>query len=180
MRMVLPRKWSAIDCPVASCGVSAAMMMAHDQTPRSISVLRPTMLPLHSLFSSQSNQKLSRLATERNLGRWSLFLAPELFFARIKAERVVLRQHVEPIREAKHLGCVYRPIGIAQHLARDRDDVGLAVPEDRLRVRGLSDHADNGGRHSHLAAHMLGIDDVIARQIARHRRQAGVSFEPAA
>src|SRR4051794_22168161 len=116
------------------------MMMAHDQTPRSLSALRPTMFPLPFLFSSQSSQRLSRFAAEWNLRRRPLLLAPEFLLARIETERVVLRQHVKPIRKAKRLGGMRRPIGIAQHLARDRDDVGLALLEDRLRLCGLGDH----------------------------------------
>src|SRR5690349_21859722 len=100
------------------------MMMAHDQTPRKISALWPTMFPLPLLFSSQSTRRSSRLATERNFWRRPLLLAPELFLARIKPERVILRQHVEPVREPERLGGMRRPIGIAHHLARDCDDIG--------------------------------------------------------
>src|SRR5262245_27173024 len=154
------------------------MMLAYDQMPRGISALRPIMFPL--LFLLLLNRfGLSRLAAEWNFRRRPLLLTPELLFARIETERIILRQHVEPIREAKRLGGMRRPIRIAQHLARDRDDVGLALLEDRLGMRRLGNHADDYGGHAGFAAHMLGIVDVIARQIARHRRQARVSFEPA-
>src|SRR5262245_18002090 len=122
----------------------------------------------------------SRLAAKRNLGRRPFLLPPELLLARIEAERVVLRQHVEPVRQAQSLGGRRRPIGIAQHLARDRDDIGLTVLQDRLGLRRLGDHADNHGRDIGFAAHVLGIDDVVSGQIAWHRRQIGRAFEPAA
>src|SRR5262249_59748937 len=94
----------------------------HATTCAAARAVPDTINPLRSpSITDFGASRLSGFATERNLGRRPLLPAPELFLARIEPEGVVLRQHVEPVREPERLGGMRRPIGIAQHLARDRD-----------------------------------------------------------
>ena len=56
-----------------------------------------------------------------------------------------------------------RPVGIAQHLAREQNQIGLAVADDLVGLGGAGDHADGGGRNFGLAADPRRERNLIAR-----------------
>ena len=75
-----------------------------------------------------------------------------------------------PQRDLGHL----RPARIDQGLARNRDQVGLALLQDVLGAEGIDDQADRHRHDAGLAAHALGIGHLEAPAAldARCRRRA--------
>ena len=48
------------------------------------------------------------------------------------------------------------PVGVAQHFAGEEDEVGLAVGNDGVGLRGLGDHADGGSGDAGFGADACG------------------------
>jgi hypothetical protein len=69
-----------------------------------------------------------------------------------------------------------RPVRIAQQLAREDDEVGATVGDDRLRVGRLGDHPDGSGRDPRLAAYPIRERGLVQRaerdRSRRHRNGA--------
>ena len=42
---------------------------------------------------------------------------------------------------------MHRPVRIAQELSGEKDDIGVPVPNDLIRLLGRRDHADGSGHH---------------------------------
>src|ERR1700679_422073 len=59
-------------------------------------------------------------------------------------------------------GGVKGPIGIAEELAGEEDEVGFAGGDDGVGLGGIGDHADGGGGDVGIAADASGEGDLIA------------------
>ncbi len=67
-----------------------------------------------------------------------------------------------------------RPVRVPQHLARERDEIRVAVAHDRVRLRRIADQPDGHGRHVRLGAHApreRHLEPGTARHQMRLRRQ---------
>ena len=54
------------------------------------------------------------------------------------------------------------PVGIAEELAGEEDEVGLAVANDLVGLRGGGNHAYGAGGDGGFAADGFGVDDLVA------------------
>ena len=57
---------------------------------------------------------------------------------------------------------VQRPVGVAQHLAREQHDIGLIVADDLVGLSRRGDHADRGGGDIRLTPNPLGERRLIS------------------
>src|SRR5262249_26901218 len=57
------------------------------------------------------------------------------------------------------------PVRIVEKGARQRDHIGLAFGNDRFRLFGIDDHADDANRQAGLATYVLGDRNVESRLI---------------
>ena len=64
---------------------------------------------------------------------------------------------------AQNLGGVQGPVGIAEHLASQNDEVGLATADDLVGLGGFGDHADGAGWNTGFVVDGLGVTDLVAR-----------------
>jgi len=61
---------------------------------------------------------------------------------------------------AERFGSVERPVGVAQHLAGEEDDVGLAFGDDFVGLLRFGDEADCGGGDACFFADAFGEGDL--------------------
>jgi hypothetical protein len=58
-------------------------------------------------------------------------------------------------------GGVQRPVGVAQHLAGQENQIGLAAGNNRVGLRRIGNHAHRSGRHFGFLAYSRGERDLV-------------------